>query len=264
MATNETDKGLFEFLATVPGSSPYQSRAIKIVRRRMGYTVLYMKPTSRLRKVMVWTYSTPKLGGAFKIPHSALSEFPFLVEFAEKKINAVRIIDLLNHTFYKSHRISVMAIEQELSNIFFSMKAAQKEGGGKHEIIAMYNDFCFGSMVCYNVGNHKDNFTCFKPSVENKAVFQVPQLSINVNDKCTWEYSRGGGDRVGEFYYALLDWGDIPVDRRAACIHYGIITPNERVNIRDIRDYFINNPQNANIAPLVGYNIAQDAYEVNL
>ena len=188
-------------------------------------------------------------------------KFPFLLTFAERKINAVRVIDLLNNTFFKSHRISAMAVEQELSNIFHSMKYVHETQGNKEDIIFHYNYYCNASIVCYNVGNHQDIFSNDLPSFENKAVFEISDYKISHNNEVTWEYSRGVGDCVGKFYYGLLDWGDIPIQRRDACIHHGIITPNDRVNIRDICEYFINNPANAYIAPLIGYDIAQHAYE---
>ena len=188
-------------------------------------------------------------------------KFPFLLTFAERKINAVRVIDLLNNTFFKSHKISAMAVEQELSNIFHSMKYVHETQGNKEDIILRYNYYCNASIVCYNIGNHQDIFSGDLPSFKNKAVFEIPQYKISHKDEVKWDYSRGGGECVGKFYYALFDWSDIPIQRRAACIHHGIITPNDQVNIRDIHNYFINNPANAYIAPLIGYDIAQHAYE---
>ena len=76
-------------------------------------------------------------------------------------------------------------------------------------------------------------------SLENKVVFHVPSSSRNCNpgeDKC-----RGGGKYVGDFHYALLDWGSQNRERRQWATADNIIQLNQQVNANDIRNFLLNN-----------------------
>ena len=63
-----------------------------------------------------------------------------------------------------------------------------------------------------------------------------------------------------QFYYALLDWGSGSRRRRAACIRHGIISQNDHVNIRDIRQFFVMNPNAVQIAADVAFNLHTQEY----
>ena len=242
-------------------SSPLRSKALKIVRRRLGYDIYYIGAKESERSAKRVPYSPPKKGGNFKLKKDDFLKFPFLSEFAELKIIAVRIVSAINnsHLFFSMKKISVMAVEQELSNLAHCISEYGVDD--KLTILANYNEFNKHSIVCYNVGLHLDVFDRKSASFENKAVFHVKNYDRDTDD-IDWEYSRGGGTHPSQCYYALLDWGQQAQSRRANAVVHRIINANQRVSQGTIRDYFVNNPNAVNVADDVGWDL-QNAQYIN-
>ena len=255
------DDEMMKFMRDHHASSPLTSKALKIVRRRLGYDIYYISAKEAERSAKRVPYSPPKKGGNFKLKKEDFLKFPFLAEFAERKIIAVRIVSALNdsHLFTSKKKISVMAVEQELSNLAHCI--SDYGVNDKLTILAKYNEFNKHSIVCYNVGLHLDVFHRKSASFENKAVFHVKAYNYagNYND-VNWEYSRGGGSNPCQFYYALLDWGQQSRRRRTNCVVHRIIDANQRVAQGTIRDYFINHPNAVNVANDVGWDLQNMEY----
>ena len=98
-------------------------------------------------------------------------------------------------------------------------------------------------MVCYNAGYHYDRFDNGIASLENKVVFKVPRKHIHENalisniDQC-----RGGGKILGEYHYAILDWGRDSQNRRKVAINTGIINSNQILTQHKLDEFFVSNP----------------------
>ena len=248
-----------KFMRDHHASSPLASKALKIVRRRLGYDIYYIGAREAERSAKRVPYSPPKKGGNFKLKKDDFLKFPFLAEFAELKIIAVRIVSALNasHLFFSKKKISVMAVEQELSNLAHCISKYRVDD--KLTILAKYNEFNKHSIVCYNVGLHLDFFHRKSASFENKAVFHVKNYNRDT-DNIDWEYSRGGGTHPSQCYYALLDWGQQSQSRRANCVVHRIIAASQRVAQGTIRDYFLNHPDAVNVANDVGWDLQNMEY----
>ena len=96
------------------------------------------------------------------------------------------------------------------------------------------------------------------PSLENKAVFRLKKYSYpqKLNDTYM-DVSRGGGRYIGDFCFAVLDWGNDNQAHRQVAIDRNIIEPEQRLTQRVLTDYFNNNPGeeelfNAAVAALAG------------
>ena len=248
-----------QFMADHNSSSPLTTKALKIVRRRLGYDIYYISAKESERSAKRVPYSPPKKGGNFKLKKDDFLKFPFLSEFAELKIIAVRIVSAINdsHLFSSMKKISVMAVEQELSNLAHCISEYGVDD--KLTILANYNEFNKHSIVCYNVGLHLDVFDRKSASFENKAVFHVKNYDRDTED-IDWEYSRGGGTHPSQCYYALLDWGQQSQRRRANAVMHNIIDANRRVSQGTLRDYFINNPNAVDVANDVGWDLQNAEY----
>ena len=243
-------------------SSPLVTSALKIVKRRLGYDIYYISANESERSCKRVPYSPPKKGGNFALKTKDFRKFSFLADFAELKIIAVRIVSALNESslFMSEKKISVMAVEQELSNIAHCIEEYDKDD--RMTILEKYNNFNKHSIVAYNVGLHLDFFHRHSASFENKAIFHAKALDYYDETIVDWEYSRGGGKTPREFHYALLDWGQQQRSRRTNAVVHRIIAANERVSQGTLRDYFANNPNAVNVAADVGWDL-QNAEYVN-
>ena len=151
------------------------------------------------------------------------------------KIRATMILESL-HNHSASYKITTLSWQQEMEHINSSINITCliKDYATCHlAIISMYSSFHFYSVVQYNVGYHFDRFCEGMASLENKVIFRVPSYSQNSNpgeDNCR-------GDEkyvpVGDFHYALLDWGSHNRERRQWAITNNIILPNQWVNAND-------------------------------
>ena len=247
------------FMKQHHSSSPLKTAALKIVKRQLGYDIYYILAKESERCCKRVPYSPPKKGGNFALKARDFRKFSFLADFAELKIIAVRIVSALNEScLFRSHKkISVMAVEQELSNLAHCIDEYGKDD--RMTILEKYNNFNKHSIVAYNVGLHLDVFHRHSASFENKAIFHAKAFD-NTDTCLDWEYSRGGGKTPREFHYALLDWGQQQRSRRSNAVMHGIIDASRRVSQGTIRDYFANNPHAVNIANDVGWNLQNGEY----
>eukprot|EP00957_Ditylum_brightwellii_P202027 15328269-Ditylum_brightwellii.AAC.1 len=124
-------------------------------------------------------------------------------------------------------------------------------------ILLIYNSFDMHTVVCYNVGYHVDVFHQSMPSLENKAVFCVAsraQVCSVDNEICC-----GGCTYVGDYHYALLNWGRRARRCRCAAIDAGIIQKDERLTHIVLTQYFHDNPdQQEAFNAAVNANMAAD------
>ena len=244
-------------------SSPLKTAALKIVKRRLGYDIYYISAKESERRCVRVPYSPPKKGGNFALTPKDFREFSFLADFAELKIIAARIVSALNEScLFRSHKkISVMAVEQELSNLAHCIDEYGKDD--RKTILEKYNNFNKHSIVAYNVGLHLDIFHRHSASFENKAVFHVKSFDYDNYTCVDWEYSRGGGKTPREFHYALLDWGQVQQQRRSNAVIHRIIDASERVSQGTLRDYFLNHPDAVDVANAVHWDMQNVEYVNN-
>ena len=263
MTSFSSDRNLMKFMGQHHSSSPLKSAALKIVRRALGYDIYYISANESERSCKRVPYSTPRKGGNFPLKVEDFKKFPFLANFAELKIIAVRIVSALNDSdILGSHKkISVMAVEQELSNLAHCICHYGKDR--RMDILERYNCFNKHSIVAYNVGLHLDVFHRHSASFENKAIFHAKAFGYNHDICVDWEYSRGGGKTPREFHYALLDWGQQQRQRRRNAVIHRIIDARERVSQGTLRDYFANNPNAVNVANDVVWNLQNAEYGNN-
>ena len=252
-----------KFMGQHHSSSPLKSSALKIVRRALGYDIYYISANESERSCKRVPYSTPRKGGNFPLKVEDFKKFPFLANFAELKIIAVRIVSALNDSdILGSHKkISVMAVEQELSNLAHCICHYGEDR--RMDILVRYNNFNKHSIVAYNVGLHLDVFHRHSASFENKAVFHVKSLDYGYECCVDWEYSRGGGETPRQFHYALLDWNLQQRQRRGNAIIHRIIAANERVSRGTLHDYFANNPNAVDVANAVHWDMQNMEYVNN-
>ena len=135
------------------------------------------------------------------------------------------------HTNTPSFQIATKSVHQELQHIecCFKISCFCKDLKTLRLCtLLLYNEFNKHSIVCYNVGYHYDRFDNGIASLENKVVFKFPQKHIHENtlisniDQC-----RGGGKILGEYHYAILDWGRDLQNRRNVAINIGIINSDQ-------------------------------------
>ena len=190
--------------------------------------------TEKERIVKHHSYSVPQYGGNFFINDFTFNFFPFLSKFAEMKINAVRLIDAMNSSqlFQQKQQVSVMAVQQELSNVAASIM--ENNYCMNNGILTAYNQFNRHSLVPYNVGLYQDTFSHDSASFENKLVLKIPKFNVKNSN---WNLGRGGGKVTGEFCVGLLDWG-VGKTRRGKAIDYGIITHDQRLTHTNLRTFF--------------------------
>ena len=177
------------------------------------------------------------MGGNFALPEDAFLAFPFLLDFAECKVCAVRIISAINDSNIFHFKISSMAVTQESLNLASCFDKYGKDS--RKQVLGKYNQFNKHSIVCYNVGLHRDVFNKNTASFENKMVIRCSAFN---RLQAPWELSRGGGDTNSEFCFALLDWGTNAIRRRTMCLQQGIIQPNERVTRGNVEHGLQNHP----------------------
>jgi len=244
-------------------SSPLKTAALKIVRRQLGYDIYYISANESERCCKRVPYSPPKKGGNFRLKSKDFKKFPFLADFAELKVIAARIVSALNESdLFSSHKkISVMAVEQELSNLAHCIDAYDKDD--RLTILEKYNNFNKHSIVAYNVGLHLDVFHRHSASFENKAVFHAKAFDYGDKTSIDWEYSRGGGKTPREFHYALLDWNLQQKRRCTNAIIHRIISANERVSQGTLHDYFANHANAVDVANAVHWDIQNMEYVNN-
>ena len=243
-------------------SSPLKTAALKIVKRQLGYDIYYISAKESERSCKRVPYSPPKKGGNFALKPKDFRNFTFIADFSELKIIVVRIVSALNESsLFRSHKkISVMAVQQELSNLAHCIGHYGMDD--RMTILERYNNFNKHSIVAYNVGLHLDVFHRHSASFENKAIFHAKDFDYTSNHNiCVdWEYSRGGGKTPREFHYALLDWGQQQRSRRSNAVVHGIIDASQRVSQGTIRDYFVNHPDAVNVAHDVGWDLQNAEY----
>ena len=230
------------------------SSAVKIIRKKCGYDIYYIGCEEE-RVAKQHSYSVPKPGGNFSVPDNIFVSFPFLSQFAEKKVISVRIVSSLNESNLLDRNISSMAVKQELENLSKCFNEYGKDTS--MEVLNQYNRFNKHSIVCYNVGLHYDIFHKDSASFENKIVFRCPNFDDNNGP---WELSRGGGEYSNEFCYALLDWGVVRNRRRENAINHGIIQPHEHVTQQRLENYFANNPNDVQMANDLAWDLANNRY----
>ena len=216
------------FLQDHQTGTPGCVKALKILQKRTSYAIYYISPYNERRPAATCHYTPPRKGGSFKLHPKLFVKFPYLMEFAVSKIRATMILETL-HNHSALYEIATLSWQQEMEHINSSINLTRliTDHAMRHlAIISMYSSFNFYSVVGYNVGHHFDRFHKGMASLENKVVFRVPSFSRNCNpgeDKC-----RGGGNYVGDFHYALLDWGSQNRERRQWAIMNNIIMPRQR------------------------------------
>ena len=243
LTSDPTTDNLLLFLKSHTTSTPRRVRAVKIVQSKTKYTVHYITPYSpNGRKAARFSYCPPRRGGSFYVKPHVFLEFPFLHHFALCKIKAALI---LQHLYLQGHAvIAEESFKQELKhyNTAYAIASTIKnnDAAKKMVILLVYNSFNMHSIVCYNVGYHVDRFHKGMASLENKAVFRVNSLDkpCAVKD----ERCRGGGKYVGDFHFALLDWGRSARARRTTAIEASIIQPHQRLTQAFLSRYFNQHP----------------------
>ena len=227
-----------------------RSDAVKIIRKRCTYDLYYLG-REEVRTIKKCTYSVPRKGGQCRISQKVFKHFPFLADFTERKIIAVRIVSSLNHSslFVNRKKISVMAVNQELWKLARCISESHNEE--KENILYLFSKKNAYTMVLHNVGCHLDNFHTNTACFENKSNFRVEWCDGN---PAPWEIGRGGGSTNSEFCYALLDWGKESKHRRQKCINHGIINGTECVSRLRLKDYFVNDPDNIEVVRDIGWN----------
>ena len=234
--------GLISFLQSHRSSSPRKVTSLKIVRQRTFYEIHYITPYESEKRAVKFKYSPPQRGGSFSLKTKDFFKFPFLKEFAKCKIAAAVMLSSLHQQNIVS--VATKSVNQELSNYNEAACVGRSVQCGKEMemsvLFAIYNSFNAHSIVCYNVGYHLDVFHQGMASLENKAVFKVHSFSkvCKIED----EKCRGGGDFVGEFYFALLDWGRNNTERRQGALNLGIITNSQTLSPKFLDQCFENNP----------------------
>ena len=203
-----SDVEFMSFMSAEKSSTPMHGHAVKIIRKKCGYDVLYLGKESN-RIVKKHSYAVPRMGGNFALPEDAFLAFPFLLDFAECKVCAVRIISAINDSNIFHFKISSMAVTQESLNLASCFDKYGKDS--RKQVLGKYNQFNKHSIVCYNVGLHRDVFNKNTASFENKMVIRCSAFN---RLQAPWELSRGGGDTNSEFCFALLDWGTNAIRRR--------------------------------------------------
>ena len=79
VADDEMNK-FMKFMKCYHASSPLTTKALKIVRRRLGYDIYYISAKESERSAKRVPYSPPKKGGNFKLKKDDFLKFPFLSE----------------------------------------------------------------------------------------------------------------------------------------------------------------------------------------
>ena len=243
ITTNPIDDNLINFLNHHKTSTPRRVRAVKIIQTTTKYNIHYISPySSDGRKAVFFSYSPPRRGGSFYVTPDVFLKFPFLMHFAECKIKAAFILE---HLFSSGvGTIAEQSFKQELKHYYttFAIASTIKNDATAKclAVLLVYNSFNMHSIVCYNVGYHVDKFHKGMASLENKAVFRITSLAKACEIKD--ERGRGGGAFVGDYHYALLDWGRTPRARRNIVVEIGIIGPNQHLMQAVLLDYFNNHP----------------------
>ena len=219
------EDGLVRFLQHHQTGTPRCIKALKILQKRTSYEIYYISPYNEVGHAATCHYTPPRKGGSFKLHPKLFVKFPYLIEFAVSKIRATMILESL-HNHSASYEIATLSWQQEMEHINSSINITclVKDYATRHLAIILN----FYSVVQYNVGYHFDRFHKGMASLENKAIFRVPSYSQNSNpgeDNC-----RGGGKYVGDFHYALLDWGSHNRERRQWAIANNIILPNQKIS----------------------------------
>ena len=149
-------------------------------------------------------------------------------------------------TYTSPFQIATKSVNQELQHIECCFKISSLCKDLKTSrlcTLLLYNEFNKHSMVCYNAGYHYDRFDNGIASLENKVVFKVPRKHIHENalisniDQC-----QGGGNILGEYHYAILDWGRDLQNRRQVAINMGIINNDQVLTQRKIDEFLVSNP----------------------
>ena len=227
-------------------STPRRSKAIKVIQKKTTYKLYYIGVTESRRKVARCTYTPPRSGGSFTLSPSEFIDVPFYSDFAECKVFAALILKCIREKDQMMF-VATDAVNQELSHISLSSGVASylcnNKASSRLCALTLYNEFNRHSVVCYNVGYHFDRFDKGMASLENKVVFHVKDRVMDPRTLHKFQNdTRGGGDHIGQFHFALLDWGRCRRNRRQAAIDVGIIQPNQRLTQAMINDFFRINP----------------------
>lgn len=243
LTTSPYNDRLLQFFHHHHSSSPRVSKALKVIQKRTTYKIYYIGVQKNKRKVARATYTPPRLGGTFKIDPAMFGRMPFFVDFAETKIIGALVLRKIG-TMPGNVIIAPESVSQELEHLRIAdiVSTNCKDVLKKRKVVlTLFNEFNMHSIVCYNVGYHVDCFDKGMPSLENKIVFKLHHRHAMNERALVQDQSRGGGQRLGEFHFALLDWGRNRRKREAA-LQMGIIQPNQQVTQRVIQDFFQANP----------------------
>ena len=227
------DQEFMEMLGT-DALFPRPSKHVIVVKRKKGWAGYYVTPFCSKKdpndpnhpyRVTKFEYAPPVRGGSFRMPTQLIVNYPFLHEFAEKKLIAARIIQHLEALPKKGLSSKVKfntivapaACRNELTTYTVSkrmfdkgtLKTQRKKSPHKdlddkmHILISIMqlNNF---TMVCHPVGLHNDVFSAKQDSLENKRTFSHTGISHTIG--------RGGNGWV--FTWALLDWRNQIAGRR--------------------------------------------------
>ena len=152
-----------------------------------------------------WNYTPPVEGGSFDITLEMALKYPFLFEFAEKKVKTAMLLRVLKRQKKLQVDVAPMACEEEMNrhaiaaaNFFWGKldsQATNPEMTDREHLLFAIMQLNKFTMVCHPVGYHEDHFGSGGASLENKMCFIVPR-----------KQGIGRGGNIYHYTWALLDW----------------------------------------------------------
>ena len=220
------DKPLMDFLNSNK-AFPRKSDSVVIIPQDDGMECYYMSPKSDDGQKEAWNeihpecpmadhhpyypayfpYAPPVKGGSFMVTTELVADYPFLLEFQEKKTLTAHICRELSQREF-DYDISPAACQgeirtQEIILGHLAMKELLTQKDRKTRHWSDIDHFLFGCMtknrftlVVHPVYFHPDIFHKGKESIENKKCFVSPTSHHSIG--------RGGGGH--NYTFALLDW----------------------------------------------------------
>lgn len=236
------DPNFFRFINS-PGNLPRKGKGVKFERDGNKWVCHYIQKDSGIAKK--YPYTCPQVGGAFSLPPHMLHSHPFLVRFAELKMESALILQVLNENPDQMN-MQPISVDQEIVHISearkmgkviledriigTSKKRKRNKISRRTAVVRGYNTMNKYTNVSHSVGMHLD--VVGTPSLENKACFIVQGRGPSMGR---------GGAGSGKFVFALLDWGIAKSPTREVALAVGL-PYNKKVTgkIRDQIDAAIN------------------------
>jgi len=207
------DPHFFKFVG-MSGHFPRQGRGVKFERFGNKWLCHYMRTEPGGTALKMYSYGPPKVGGSFKLSPSLLVEYPFLLKFAQTKIDCALILDYLNCLPTAKVKIVPGAVYNELNNLKESFRLVKEssptpEWSAEVSVLVKFNTFQRHTLVCHPVGYHRDVFSGSRlESLENKVCFVYEGRA-----------GLGRGGFKGKFVFALLDWLSVAAPRSKAGVN---------------------------------------------